>query len=60
MKKQEAGGGCGDVPTWHLDIQPGHTGVEEEHHQQAEISQGETYQQLVEGGERVISDLSAE
>ena len=46
-----------DVPTWEADIQHGHTGVQEEDQQQADISQGETYQQFVEGGEMVISDL---
>ena len=45
-----------DVPTREADIQHGHPWVQEEDHQQADISQGETYQEFVEGGEMVVSD----
>ena len=47
---------CGP-PTWQADSQHGKTWVQEEDHQQADISQGETDKEFVEGGEMLISDL---
>ena len=52
----ETGMGVMFPPTWYLD-QHRQTGVKEEDHQETDISQGETYQEFVKGGEMLISEL---
>ena len=44
--------------TWHLHVQEWQPGVKQEDHQQPEVRHGQADQELVEGGEIVISEWS--